>query len=91
MYRDGPGDTVYKRAAWGPDEYEAVVRGRRSEPADGTPIDRPPVAVVADSAEQSETLEITELAAGEDEMAEYDIDGFDDVDLKSRLERLGYL
>ncbi|NLV15343.1 sulfatase [Haloarcula argentinensis] len=91
VYLDGPGDTVYKRAAWGEDEYEAVVRGRRSEPSDGTPIDRSPSDVVADSAAHSETLEITQLASGEDEMAEYDIDGFDDVDLKSRLERLGYL
>jgi uncharacterized sulfatase len=91
VYRDGPGDTVYKRAAWGDDEYEAVVRGRRSESSDDTPIDRPPSDVVADSAAHSETLDITQLAAGEDEMAEYDIDGFEDIDLQSRLERLGYL
>ncbi|WP_336338331.1 sulfatase-like hydrolase/transferase [Haloarcula brevis] len=91
VYQDGPGDTVYKRAAWGEDEYAAVVRGRRSEPADDTPIDRPPSAVVADSAERSESIDIDALADGDDEMAEYDIDGFDDVDLEARLERLGYL
>lgn len=91
VYEDGPGDTVYKRAAWGEDTYSAVVRGRRAEVTDERTIEAHPTAVTDAVAERSEHLDISPLAEGEADMAEYETDEFEDVDLEARLESLGYL
>jgi arylsulfatase A len=85
VYEDRPGDEVLKRAAWGEEAYETLVRGR-NERVDRGEI---PVETVLSAFEGGERIDLASPLAEYTEFAEgYDNEFADD--LEERLEALGY-
>jgi arylsulfatase A-like enzyme len=96
VYRDAPGDAVYKRAAWGEDTYTARVVGtavqdlRPDEAA--ADLDEHPLAAAQAIADATDTAIAAPLDPEEARVDKYDNDEeIAAIDVEERLRDLGYL
>jgi hypothetical protein len=96
VYRDAPGDAVYKRAAWGEDTYTARVVGtavqdlRPDETA--ADLEEHPLAVAQAVADATDASIAAPLNPEEARVDKYDNDEeIAAIDVEERLRDLGYL
>lgn len=95
VYTDGPDDSVYKHASWGGSSYTARIDGTATE-AVSSGVDAvcstSPLRVADKIAEEEPEQISIPLEEGEDELEKYDNDDkIENIDVKQRLEDLGYL